>query len=375
MDSYQHIVPARIHEAGSVFLSAHYSTFKTHHVFTSHNARSGIVLWDTFSRIGLYYAATSHIEVGFVPTLFQHNHHSNHLDFPSQVHALARLGSYTIADSAFMFGMQVSSRLPFHKRNNIPLQPYSTKRIGFGLSGMLSFLPSGSFESWQIHANLGLYDHNDTDLVLTDHPQDSLVNDKSTKELFYGVSVQKQWQGFAVYAELYGSFFLQQPPLSAYTRENSFYLNPGLVYRFNNWINLNVSLDVLLLGQQDKTRYDDNGGYAEQKWRTLPNLPTWRLNAGLSFALYSPSQRQEHSGNNREENSREIIKDRADPFSVSRQEFIEKLRNNQEKSQEEFLRLYEKVLEEDRERRKEIMQKLHEQLEKQRQGSEDEEEK
>jgi len=373
LDSYQHVVPARIHNAGTVSLSAYYSTFKKHHVFNSHGSPSGLVLWDTHSMLGLYYSATSHIEIGLIPTIFQHNHQSDNLDFPSQIHALAKLGSYTFADSTFMFGMQVSSRVPFHKRNNMPMQSYSTKRIGFGLAGMLSFLPA-FFDSWQIHSNIGLYDHNDTDLVLTDNPEDSLVNEKSSKELFYGLSIEKRWQRFAVYTELYGSVFLQKPPLSAYTRENNLYINPGLAYQFNNWIGLTFGLDVLILGQQDKTLYEGNGGYADQKWRKLPNLPTWRFNAGLNFVIYSPP-RQKQKISNEAERPIEVFEEEADSFSVSREEFIEKLRNNQKEDQEEFIKQYEKVLEDDRERRKEIMQKLQKRLEEQQRQASPEEDR
>jgi len=49
---------------------------------------------------------------------------------------------------------------------------------------------------------------------------------------------------------------------------------------------LRVALDIRILGGNDETRYDGDGGsYAHVSWKRELNMPNWRIGVGALFSL------------------------------------------------------------------------------------------
>jgi len=91
---------------------------------------------------------------------------------------------------------------------------------------------------------------------------------------------------FGYFGEIYGRYFIQKPPVTAFTRENSLFVTPGIMYTPNPWLRLKVGLDLRILGNNDQTAYSgDEGSVLKKPWQTVPNLPSWRINVGAIIAL------------------------------------------------------------------------------------------
>jgi len=191
--------------------------------------------------------------------------------------------------SLFKLAFQFDVRLPTGNHHNVPLQPYSAKAVGYGGMGLFSLythpLQPGSGLAWDL--NLGYFNHNDVGLKLANSDNDTLAVEAATQEMIFGTAARFMGKRFGLFVEIHSRLFLQQPPETAYTRENSMYLTPGFIFQFNPYIQLVASADLMLQGRDDKTRYDYENIEFEKPWETVPNLPDWRFNFGINIRLKS----------------------------------------------------------------------------------------
>lgn len=277
---------------GQLYLGAHSRAFfKDEISTTAGGSSSGVTFWDIQGALGLHYGFTSRLELGLSQILYQDNHKGNKgYNFPDDLYLRAKLGSIGPKTSNIRLGAQVDVRLPTAAHHNLALEPYSAGRIGMGIMGLFSIVSQPLFPDFGLNINLnaGVFTHNDLGIQLSEVTDDTLLVRKDTQEFVYGLSFSKGGQEFGFFAELYGRRFLQQPPVSAFTRENSLYFSPGISYSTNSWLQLKVALDLRILGSKDETSYEGEGGsLIARPWQTVPNLPTWRINVGAVVALHS----------------------------------------------------------------------------------------
>ncbi len=231
---------------------------------------------------------TTHLEIGVTPIISQKYHTNNGgRDVPGDLLLNAKLGSFGPLDGALSMALQLDARIPFGDHHNIPLQPYSADAIGFGGVGIVSLsrqTKTSSNFSWDV--NIGYFNHNDADLKGSGSEADTSLSEAATQEIRAGAATRWSGKKIGLFAEVHGTFFLQQPPPTVYTRENYLYFSPGIVYQFNPWIQVMAGADILLQGLDDETTYEINGTpVLEKPWKTVPNMPDWRFTLGLSFRL------------------------------------------------------------------------------------------
>jgi len=259
-------------------------------VFTGVNGiESGVTVWDSQTSAALYWGLADHLEVGFIPIIAQKLHPGDgNFDIPGDMLLSAKLGSLGASTWSFKMALQMDLRLPTGGTHNIPLNPYSAASMGYGGTVLFSSNPDSARPEtgfiWDV--NIGYFNVNDKGLTLTKNSADSVAIEKSTQEIVFGGGMRWQGKKFGFFAEVFGAFFLQAPPVSAYTRENSMYVSPGFTFQFNPYIKVSSSVDYLLLGSKDETVYERDGVVlAEKLWQTIPNLPDWRFSLGVTLRL------------------------------------------------------------------------------------------
>ena len=250
---------------------------------------SGTTFWDIQGNIGIVYGFTSKLELGLSQVFYQDTHKGNNgYNFPDDLYLSAKLGSLGAQKGPLRMGVKLDIKIPTGNYHNLALEPYSADRIGLGLTGLLSIVSEPLFPSSgiAINANLGIFNHNDIGLRLTENEQDTITSNVDTKEIIYGLSFSKRMQEFGFFMELYGRNFIDEPPITAFTRENSLFVAPGISYTPNPALSLRASFDIRILGNDDKTVYGtENGSFLNKPWQSVPNLPSWRINVGLAYSL------------------------------------------------------------------------------------------
>ena len=284
-----HVNTAWSQYKSSLRLSSHASSFfkdeVTHH---SDGTATGITYWDIQSGLGLRYGLSNHFELGISQLVYQDNHKGGQgYNLPDDIFLSAKLGSIGKRESNFRLGLKLDSRIPLAEHHNVPFEPYSAGRIEIGLMGLLTFSSDPLFPDYgvNVHLNAGFLNHNDFGTTLTSLESDTITVEKSAQEFIYGLGFSRMWREFGFFIELYGRNFIQQPPATAYTRENSLFIMPGLIYDPNSWLSLQVGLDLRILGNNDETDYN----MVPRTAGHLPNLPSWRIHVGASITLLPKS--------------------------------------------------------------------------------------
>lgn len=358
--SIKHVKSAILPHSGSVSLVSGWQSYRFSDVVGS--------IQDNHFNAGVFYSPSSAIKIGFLSTLFQHNHLSKDgSDAPSHMDIRATLATSGLCDSSLYWGVCFSSRLPLDMHANLPLHHYSAKRIRFGVTGLSTLAFHFMHMDWRMDVNSGLLDHNDQGVNVAQMETDSVLVDKSTKEIVYGVSLQNSFKHWGCYVELSGRQFLKRPPASVFARENSIYLTPGLVIKPVEWLSLNISLDILMRGQGDLTDY--RVGWA-RRFENAPNLPDWRFRSGLTVVLDAG-----RSGS-RADDLRDALGMPAGPQSVpadslgGREQIMRELEKGSV-SEQEFIRLYKKLLLEERQENEAVIKELRKRLQENQETDQD----
>ncbi|MFQ5651734.1 MAG: hypothetical protein ACE5IY_17490 [bacterium] len=254
---------------------------------------SPLMIWNISGRISLNYGLGKHFEVSATPIIYQDTNQSGEkVNSPDDIFLTLKMGSFTSPTSSFTYGFSVSTRIPTGDKRNVPFEPYSSNRIGWGMTGLLSYSmdPLYPEHAPNFHINLGYWNHNDVGTEVVEGGDISTRPQSMTQELLYGVGVKVPKDVFDFSLGLYGNAFLQSPPRAAYSRENYLYVSPAVHYKPLKWMTFNVGVDVRVSKATDKTFYATDGTGAK---RTLPggqpNYPAWRINFGTSFSLQPSS--------------------------------------------------------------------------------------
>ncbi|HPR88765.1 MAG TPA: hypothetical protein PL181_12160 [bacterium] len=246
---------------------------------------TGETYWDIQNSLTLIYGLRDHIDLSLQQIIYQDNHKPGKgYNLPDDLFLRARFAGFGAAESPLRWGGLVELRLPLAEYHNLPLEPYAAGRVALGLSLLVSRLGAidqpGAGRS--LNANLGFFFHDDHGLVLTTAAQDTLVAMHNSIEFVYGGAFTQRLGRLDLCAELQGRAFLRKPAATAYTRENFLYFSPGLSYTLPSTVQVHLAADLRLTGNVDETRYI---GSSSQPWQTLPNVPQWRITAGLTIPL------------------------------------------------------------------------------------------
>ncbi len=246
-------------------------------------------VWDVSGRLNFSYGLGRHFEVSATPIIYQDaNQPSNKVSAPHDLYISMKAASFTSPGSPFSYGASVALKFPTGDAQNVAFERYSANRIGWGVTGLLSYATDPLYprNATNFHLNLGYWNHNDSGADLTGAGALSPQPDGASQELLYAMGVQIPKGKFAITTELYGNAFLKAPPVVAYSRENYLYLTPGVSYQLMKWMSVNVGMDLRIISSKDKTFCSSGYDGAD---RTLagsqPNYPGWRFNFGASFDL------------------------------------------------------------------------------------------
>lgn len=275
---------------GSFSTSIHSRFYNAQDVFIGpNNIESGVVVWDSQTSLELHFGLLDHFGISVAPIVVQSNHQDGgSTDIPGDLLLHAKVGSIGAAAAKTKMALQFDLRFPLGATHDIPLNPYSAAAIGYGGTALLSWNsnPEQPRRGLQWDVNLSYFNHNDADLALNHFPEDTTLLATSTQELAFGTALHWRGKKFDFFTDFYGAYFLQSPPLGAYSRENSFYIAPGFKYQFNQYIQVQAGIDLLLIGGEDETGYErDDDILVPKPFSTLPNYPDWRFNFALCFQL------------------------------------------------------------------------------------------
>lgn len=355
-----HVVPAYSAAYGTLYLSSHSRIyFKSETEKRPNGTDFAETYWLLQGGIGVIYGFNDHLQFGLDQILYQDTHRSPGIyNFPDDLFLHAKLAGFGGREGNVRFGIQGELRVPTAAEHNLALEPYSAGRLAWGIKGLFSIIsePSSPTSGINIHANVGYLQHNDLGLRLSGRPWDPIFVEKNTSEWIYGIAVSRALPEVAFFAELYGHSFAQRPPITAYTRENHLYFAPGIGYRANRWLTLRIALDLRILGGKDETCYDgQHNSYTPRLWRTVPNLPGWRLNIGSLISLplkkssskspANPPQQKvvtEKTKSSEEEAFRQLLKEQQKAENAASE--LEKIRAERQRM-EDLLERLRKILE------------------------------
>ena len=347
-----------LHVRSAWSLDAGYFTVYTHNrIFgkvsnVSRNS-SPLTYWNFQSSLSLNYGLSSGFELSLVPILYQDiSSDEKQRNFLDDLYFFLKFGSLGAKGSKMNYGLELGARLPKTASRNIIFEPYTTNKLAFGATGIVSYVRDSLYpdDGFNLHFNLRYWNHNDVGERLTslDAEIDTMQVTEMTQEWRYGTAMAIPLERFDLRLELFGNAFINKPPVTAFSRENATYLSPGIVYKPYRWMSLDCSVDLRVSADVDETAY---GANSVAQVPGLPNYPAWRLNFGVKLtvlprSLYSLSERDVlmKKAESRRELFEQIIKERRETDSAEAE--LEAIKEERRKAEQELARL-QKLLEGD----------------------------
>jgi len=315
-------------------------------------------LWDVQGLVSFNFGISSHIEFAISPIIYQDTNGgskgSGEDNFPDDLFLSVKVGSFGALESPFLFGGLLYSRIPVASEHNIVYEPYSTGRLEIGITGLVSYYSNTLFpeEAWSIHGNLGYLNHNDVGKELTANADDPTPQNMST-ELLFGVGVNYPFDTFKFSAELNTRYFLQKPPVSAYSCENVTYFTAGIYYTPYPWVTFEMGVDFKLLTEDDLSDYVNTDLPIPPP--DFPNYPSLRGILGVKLAvlptrLYSSSEKAQLKKDalSRRSTFERMMEEEKDTENAESE--LSRIRARREKLEEDLKRLTE-LLEEEKKKK------------------------
>ncbi|MDM7924536.1 MAG: hypothetical protein QUS35_00790 [bacterium] len=304
------------------------------------------MLWDVQNSLSINYGAGPHVELSLAPILYQDingqggNFWDGQANFPDDILASVKFGSYRSLESPWVWGGLVTLRLPTAKVHNVIYEPYSAGNVSVQLTALASYHRNALFPDagWSCHANLGYLNHNDVGRSLSRVP-DAPSAQRMSSEFLAGAGFLLPSDQFSFSAEINGRAFLTRPPDPAYSREYASYLTLGVAYRFTPWVSAEMGFDKSLLMGEDLTDYR----YVKPKEKGFPNYPSWRGLLGVRLAVLPRSlYRSEKSGLEQTAKDRQAILERmieSQSDMESAEQELARIQAERKKVEEELERL------------------------------------
>jgi len=250
-----------------------------------------VTYWDIQGTVGLRYAVTDRLELGIRQVLYQDNHKvSPGFNLPDDLFLSAALAGFGPSNGHLRVGAQMVARLPLAKYHNVVLEPYSAGRIELCTRALFTVdtTPSSLERGLTVDCAIGILNHNDMGKRLTGSPADSAIARTSSRQMVWAVTIAVRRAPFTFALGASGNRFLQQPPMTAYSRENCVYLSPSVHYRFAWWLTLGSTFDLRLYEAPDQTAYSP---ILPRVGHNFANYPPWRLRVSAQMVLRTTKSR------------------------------------------------------------------------------------
>ncbi len=253
---------------------------------TSSDNVTAVTYWNLQGRMSLAYGLMKHLQIGLSQVLYQDNHKGGKgYNLPDDLYLNFKYASQPLKSNKFNFGGELITRIPLAEHHNIILEPYSAGKLEAGVIGLLSFTTNPVFpeNGINVHANLGLIDHNDHGVKLNENSQVQSVKKHNSRQITAGLAMIYPTTQFDFSAEVYGNYYISKPPQTAFSRHNYLYFTPGITYSPFYWLAFKFGLDLRLTPNKSSASHEINSTLP----RHLPSYPTWRVNFGFKLNLSS----------------------------------------------------------------------------------------
>lgn len=243
--------------------------------------------------VALTFGFSPHVELEITPMIYQDLNFSSSgyitYNAPDDVYLRMRFGNYQVrvADQPLGWAVMGSVRTNSSKFSNVYLEPYNTTSNELSAGAALSWFSNPLYpgEGPSAHLNVGWTNHNDGGA--------SAINIFSdiTNDIEYSLAYRHPGLRWELFAELYGNKFLKRPPVTAYTRADAMWIQPGLTYRMFQGMSITAGMDLRLL-ESGPDLVVLNGaprpaGVREEQTRSSDEFPKyypdWRFALKLNF--------------------------------------------------------------------------------------------
>ena len=312
--------------------------------------------WNVQGSFALNYGLSERLEISLLPIVYQDTNTSQNdnpgWNLPDDLFLKFKIGSLGKPSSKFKYGMLVTSRFPLGKNHNIIYEPYSAGTVEIGFTGLASYSDDLLFpdESFNTHFNLGYHFHNDAGNKLTYSSGDTISNKSISSEVLYGLGFRYPFDKWDVTIELNGNVWIQNPAVTAYSRENYLFFTAGVSYKVYKWLHIDIGSDFRLTGDRDETEYVYGISRLPQTFSS--SYPDWRAHMALKFAilpssLYRDSERDllVKKAETRREVFEQIVRERKETEKAEKE--LERIKEERMKAEQELERLR-KLLEGDK---------------------------
>ncbi|MFQ5641236.1 MAG: hypothetical protein ACE5IR_24925, partial [bacterium] len=251
----------------------------------ANNLSSAVTFWDVQGGLAFNYGISKNFELVFSPMIYQDNHKGGKgYNLIDDIFLTLKIGSLGRKGGSFKYGFDISTRFPSANEHNVSFEPYAAGKVSFGFGSRFSYTvdPLYPDDGLSFHLNFGYWNHNDVgeQLSQVDPLIDPVRVTSPTQELLYGTGVVVPTDKFDFSFEVYGNNFIQEPPETAYSRENYTYVSPKVRYKAYRWLSIDMGLDIRVSSNKDRTDYTYIGDFPD-----IPNYPDWRINLGTRWTL------------------------------------------------------------------------------------------
>ena len=226
------------------------------------------------SALAANFGFTRRVELSFVQILYQDLNATNRAEgevtvaIPGDSYVRFKISGYPLSSNMFL-GVIPGLRLRVSKYHDVQLEPYESEGVELELTGLMSYYQKPLYpdEGLSVHLNLGYINHNDGETPID-----------AAQSLTYLVGFMLPRPGIMDYGfEMYGSYFLKQPPESIFGRENWLYVTPMVRYKLFKGLFFTMGLDVLVIGHDEETTVLNN------RLEDYANYSTWRITGRVNF--------------------------------------------------------------------------------------------
>ena len=332
-------------------------------------SETAFTLWNVQGFMSFNWGVNTHLELAVSPVFYQDTNRGGtgftkeSVNFPDDLFLGVKLGSFGSLESPFLFGCQLTARIPTAKKHNIIYEPYSAGRLEIGVAGMASYFSNTVFpdDGWSAHFNLEYLNHNDVGKnLISDSPQQATAVDNPkpvsmSSEMILGIGFLYPTGTFDFSGEIHGRYFLVRPPVTAYSAESVTVLTAGIYYHPYPWVTFEMGMDVRLFSEADKSVYAPLTPLSPPPNPDFPNYPSWRGVLGMKLAvlptsLYASRERKqlEKSATDRRLLLEKMMKDQKGTEDTESE--LSRIRSERQRVEEELQRLR-KLLEEEKKKK------------------------
>lgn len=228
------------------------------------------------------------------------------LDVPDELFLNLRLVPYTFAKNKINLGFMVTGRFQGSGFYNTPLRPYSGGKTEAGVALITSYFARPDFieSGFAMHLNVQYWNHLDNGTYIGFMDENALRNtaptdfsnsladtavatsNSSSIRFALGGSYPIDISGkyLNITGDVYGQYFLQKPPVAAYSRQNYAYVALGAKYQWFDWMGVHIGAEFQVLKGTDKTVGNDLLGI-DDLTISKSDYPSWRIFSGVTFPL------------------------------------------------------------------------------------------